>query len=105
MERRGSDLLKERYAAKGFAIHESMIDELSEIVGDNLVHDVNVKGIPAVDFTRLTFEVEDDRCGTTIQQILQLLGRHGGTPGKVVVFPKGIPWPELVQVEVEIGAR
>ncbi len=108
MERRGSDLLREKYSAGGFTLDEGMIEELARTVDEFELRDVFILGTPKPDFLRVTVDADDiDRCGTVVRNLAELLGKRGATgiPGVVKVFPKGIPWPEAFSVQLDIGMR
>lgn len=108
MERRGSDVLKEQYAAGGFTLDDSMIEELAVVLDEFELREVFVKGLPKPDYLHLTVDADDvDRCGTVVKGIIEVLGTRGvsGIPGLVKVFPKGIPWPEAFSVQLEVGKR
>jgi hypothetical protein len=106
MERRGSDLLREKYKSGGFTLDDGIIDELAGVLDEFVLRDVFIKGTPRPDFLRITVDAEDvDRCGTVVKGLAGLLGKRGttGIPAVVKVFPKGIPWPEAFNVQVDIG--
>lgn len=108
MERRGSEVLREKYKSGGFALDDGMIDELAGVLDEFDLRDVFIKGTPRPDFLRLTVDADDiDRCGTVVKGLAGLLGRRGATgiPAVVKVFPKGIPWPEAFSVQMDIGTR
>lgn len=108
MGRRGSEVLKEQYAAGGFTLDDGMIEELAGVLDEVEVRHVFIKGLPKADFLHLTVDVDDmDRCGTIVRDIAGLLGKRGttGIPAVVKVFPKGIPWPEAFSVQLDIGKR
>lgn len=58
-----------------------------------------LKGIPRPDGLTLQAFVNADRLGAILSQILTKTPRLQG----VVVFPYGIPYPEVFQVNVDIG--
>ena len=106
MERRGSDLLREKYAAGGFALDDAVIDELAGVLEEFDLRDVYIKGTPRPDFLRVTVDADDiERCGTVVRGLAGLLVKRGtsGFPGVVKVFPKGIPWPEALSIQMDIG--
>jgi hypothetical protein len=103
---RGSEILKRKYEAGGFAIDDGMIEELASVVDEYELRDVFILGTPRPDFLRVTVGAEDvDRCGTVVRDLAALLGQRGATgiPAVVKVFPKGIPWPEAFDVQLDIG--
>lgn len=106
MERRGSDLLREKYRAGGFALDDDMIDDIARVLDEFDPRDIFIKGTPRPDFLRVTVDADDvDRCGTVVKGLAGLLGRRGSTgiPAVVRIFPKGIPWPEAFSVQLDIG--
>jgi hypothetical protein len=108
MERRGSDLLKEKYSSGGFALDDGMVDELAGVLNEFDLRDVFIKGTPKPDFLRLTVDADDiERCGTVVKGLAGILVKRGttGIPAVVKVFPKGIPWPEAFSVQMDIGTR
>ncbi|MGW6200781.1 hypothetical protein ACWF0M_31865 [Kribbella sp. NPDC055110] len=108
MGRRGSEVLKEQYAAGGFTLDDGMIEELAAVLDEFELHHVFIKGLPKPDYLYLTVDVDDiDRCGTVVRGIAGILGKRGATgiPGVVKVFPKGIPWPEAFTVQLDLGKR
>jgi hypothetical protein len=108
MERRGSDLLREKYTSGGFTLDDGMIDELAGVLDESELRDVFIKGTPRPDFLRFTVDSDDiDRCGTVVKGLAGLLARHGttGIPAVIKVFPKGIPWPEAFSIQMDIGNR
>lgn len=58
-----------------------------------------LKGIPRPDGLTLQAFVDADRLGTILSQILTKTPRLQA----VVVFPYGIPYPEVFQVNVDLG--
>ncbi len=56
-------------------------------------------GIPVIDSLRLSGDVELDKIGQLLQDILPKTPRFNS----VVVFPKGIPWPEVYNVNIVLG--
>ena len=66
---------------------------------------VKVRGFPLgkppiVDGLRLSGDVELSKIGKLLTEILPKTPRFAG----VWVFPKGIPWPEVYHVEVDLGS-
>ena len=108
MERRGSEVLREKYKSGGFELDDVMIDELAGVLDEFDLSDVFIKVTPRPDFLRITIDADDiDHCGTVVKGLAGLLGRRGttGIPAVVKVFPKGIPWPEAFSVQMDIGTR
>lgn len=108
MERRGSDLLREKYSSGGFTLTDEMVDELASVLEEFDPRDVFIKGQPRPDFLRLTLDADDvDRCGTVVSGLAGLLAKHGatGVPAVVKVFPRGIPWPEGFSIQMDIGEQ
>lgn len=108
MERRGSEILREQYSSGGFALDDSMIEELTKVLEEFELREVLIKGTPKPDYLHIALDADDvDRCGTIVKGIAGILGSRGATgiPSVVKVFPKGIPWPEAFSVQVNIGAR
>jgi hypothetical protein len=106
MERRGSDLLREKYSSGGFVLDDAMVDELAGVLDEFDLRDVFIKGIPRPDFLRLTVDADDiDRCGTVVKGLAAVLVKRGttGIPAVVKVFPKGIPWPDAFSIQIDIG--
>ena len=106
MERRGSDVLREKYSAGGFVLDEGMLEQLAGAVDEFELRDVFIKGLPAPDFIRVVADADDiERCGTLVKDLAAMLeGREGtGIPGVIKVFPKGIPWPGAYSVQMDIG--
>jgi hypothetical protein len=105
---RGSEVLRQQYAAGGFTLDDSMIEELAGVLDEFEPHHVFIKGIPKPDYLRVTVDADDiDRCGTIVKGVAGILGTRGttGIPAVVKVFPKGIPWPEAFTVQLDIGVR
>jgi hypothetical protein len=57
------------------------------------------KGIPVPDSVRVSGIVDADGIAKLLGRILVETPRLGG----VVVFPYGIPWPEIFRVEIDLG--
>lgn len=108
MERRGSDLLREKYSSGGFVLDDGVLEELAGVLDEFELRDVFIKGTPKPDFLRVTVDADDiDRCGTLVQGFAGVLGNRGATgiPAVIKVFPKGIPWPEAFSVQFDVGMR
>jgi hypothetical protein len=106
MERRGSEVLREKYKSGGFTLDAAMINELADVLDEFDLRDVFIKGTPRPDFLRMTIDADDsERCGTVVKGLADLLGRRGttGIPAVLKVFPKGIPWPDAFSVQMDIG--
>ena len=107
MERRGSELLKQRYKDGGFVVDERLIEQLSRVLEGLEIINVNIKGTPRPDFLSVSVDVDDpERCGTLVKAWGQVVAEHGaqGIPAVVKLFPRGIPWPEAFNARLEFGA-
>lgn len=58
------------------------------------------RGIPAVDGLRVSGILEASEAGRFFSDVILKTPRLGG----VVVFPYGIPWPEIFRVSLDLGA-
>ncbi len=86
-------------------LHKENLEELVGIVaGIHKVGLTRVKvfpiGIPAVTGVQVSGVVEAGAVSEFLRQVLTSTPRLGG----VVVFPYGIPWPEIFRVNIDIGA-
>ncbi len=60
------------------------------------------KGVPpVVDGIRVSGVLEAGEISNVLSQILTTTPRLGG----VVVFPYGIPWPDIFRVDIELGPQ
>lgn len=100
---RGSEVLAKAWKLEG-ALDHKIISGVVEELDKHLLDDILVKGQPKPDWFRATAFADDpERCGNTIASILkQLQGVHGHQP-HIVVFPKGIPFPDQFGIEIQIG--
>ena len=58
------------------------------------------RGIPAVDGLRVSGIIEASEVGRFFSDVVLKTPRLGG----IVVFPYGIPWPEIFRVNLDLGA-
>jgi len=101
--KRGSDTLIAAYRAGGFKIDDQLIEKLADAVGETDVHDVLVKGLPAVDYLRTTFAPGTAQsAGSLVAGLLEAVGTLT-VPVTVRVFPRGIPWPGEYIVDLTIA--
>jgi hypothetical protein len=90
---RGSELLRERF-------NEKDVIQLLELEHDGveLVEYFPI-GIPAPDGVWGWWHVKPD----VLTDLINVLIRHRKIPG-IIIFPKGIPVPELFEVRFEAGS-
>ncbi len=99
---RGSESLARAWKTQG-ALDQKLVAGVVEELDKHIFNDILVKGQPKPDWARMTAVAEDpERCGTSVAAILKQLQGLGGT-GHIVVFPKGIPFPDQFQIEVHVG--
>lgn len=100
---RGSDSLAKAWQSRG-ALDQKTIAGVIEELDKHLFDDIWLRGQPKPDWVRVTATVDDaERCGTTIAAILKRLQGINGHQPRIVVFPKGIPFPDQFEIDVQIG--
>jgi hypothetical protein len=100
---RGSEALAKAWKLQG-ALDLKAITGVVEELDKHLIDDILVKGQPKPDWIRATaFSDDPERCGTTVAAILRRLQGIPGHEPRIVVFPKGIPFPDQFGIEVQIG--
>lgn len=101
-EARGSARLIDAYRNRGVELDEALVSRLSDSLADLDIHDVLVKGIPNPEILRAGFSVTGQQeTGIAIQRILE--GLKGVPQAEIRLFPRGIPWPEVFNIEVTVG--
>ena len=55
---------------------------------------------PVIDGLRISGDISFDAVGSLLKEILPKMPRVSG----LRIFPKGIPWPELYRVDIDLGA-
>ena len=67
------------------------------------LHNSLVRGIPKPDWLRTRFVVGDAaKTSAVLGDLLELVGQRG-IPINVRVFPRGIPWPGELLVDLEVA--
>jgi hypothetical protein len=101
-DKRGSARLIDAYRNRGVEIDEALVTRLSDSLDEFDIHDVLIKGTPHPDLLRAGFSVSGgDQASKVIQNVLDLV--KDVPLAEIRLFPKGIPWPEIFNVEVTIG--
>lgn len=98
---RGSDRLIDAYKNRGLELGDELVRRLSDSLKEFDIHDVLIKGIPHPDILRAGFSVSgEDEAGKALQRVLSVI--KDVPLAQIRLFPKGIPWPDIYNVEVLI---
>ena len=102
---RGSDALMKAWHAGGVEVDDELVKSLADKLNGVDLHSVLVRGIPKPDWLRTRFVVGDPaKTSTVIGDLLGLVGERG-IPINVRVFPRGIPWPGELLVDLEVAQQ
>ena len=101
---RGSARLIDAYKNRGVEFGDELVSRLSESLEAFDIHDVLIKGIVHPDFLRAGFSVRGEEEAS--KAVLEVLSTIKDVPlSHIRLFPKGIPWPEIFNVEIVVGQR
>ncbi|MHC2999931.1 hypothetical protein [Microbacterium sp. HJ5] len=101
---RGSARLIDAYKNRGMEFGDELVSRLSDSLEPFDIHDVFIKGIVHPDYLRAGFSVSGE--DEAAKAVVRMLGTLKEVPlSQIRLFPKGIPWPEIFNVEIVVGQR
>jgi hypothetical protein len=93
------------WEAGGVEIDDTLIKNVATTLNGVDLHNILVRGIPKPDWLRTRFVVGDAaKTSAVLGDLLQLVGQRG-IPINVRVFPRGIPWPGELLVDLEVAQQ
>ena len=102
---RGSDALMKAWEAGGVEVDAALIKTLATKLNGVDLHNVLVRGIPKPDWLRTQFVIGDaEKTSAVLRDLLGLVGERG-IPINVRVFPRGIPWPGELLIDLEVAQQ
>lgn len=102
--KRGSARLIDAYKNRGVVLGDELVSRLSESLEEFDIHDILIKGIPHPDILRAGFSVSGEEEAS--KALLRVLGVIKDVPlSHIRLFPKGIPWPDIYNVEILVEQR
>jgi hypothetical protein len=102
--KRGSDRLIDAYKNRGVELGDELVSRLSDSLQEFDIHDILIKGIPHPDILRAGFSVTGEEEAS--KALLRVLGVIKDVPlSHIRLFPKGIPWPDIYNVEILVEQR
>jgi hypothetical protein len=103
--KRGSDALLQAWQAGGIEIDDDLMKSLSSRLAQVDFHHVLTRGIPKPDWFSARFNAGPaEKAGSVITDLLSVIG-ESRIDINLRVFPRGIPWPGELLVDLSVNQR
>src|SRR4051794_40231375 len=102
---RGSEALLKAWEAGGVEVDAPLIKSIATTLTGGDLHNILLRGLPKPDSLRTRFVAGDPvKTSAVLGDLLELVGQRG-IPINVRVFPRGIPWPGELLVDLEVAQQ